>query len=231
MNATALAKAVSHWLEFERLCGRAKLFSESSLKLPVHEFLTAEEPYEVKLEEELPGIPRKVKAITGRKKSVDFSLRRTGGRQALKNVIESKFINMRRAFAQEVLNDLFRLRWLRPQNQTEPCQRWLLIAGTWGDLKVQILSKGSTIRKPILDTGLYGVLHRTINKLHTASVRGVSQTQTARWERAADQLLQTRLPSAFKTKLEACSPIQPAQDTDMVCMIWRVIKPVRRHHN
>ena len=228
MNALSLAKVVVHWLEFERLCGREKLFSESSLKLPIHEFLSADEPYEVSLEEELPGLPPAIRAAKGRKKSVDFCLRRPRGKRILKDVLESKFVNDRRPFAQEILNDLFRLRWLRPRNQTEPCQRWLLLAGTSANLNDQVFEKGSTKQIKVPDVGLYGVLHRTVDKLHSVSVRGVSPKQTKRWEKAAEQLLQNRMPSIFKTKLEACYPFQPLAGTDMVCIIWRIVKPARR---
>lgn len=228
MEPQKLACAVVHWLEFESLCGRDRLFTEAALKTPVHHFLTANEPYDVFLEHPYPHMPTAMAGNTGRKKSLDFCLRRPGGGKAFVNVIESKFVNDRRAFAQEVLDDLYRLRWMKLFKQTQPCDRWLLIAGQWKDIKEQVLNKGSTKKKQILDRGLYGVLHRTLNQLHTVDVKNSSKKQRKRWSKAADQLMQTNLPSEFKSKLEAFVPSQPNADTQYVCMIWRVIKPVSK---
>lgn len=237
MNAQELAQAVVHWLAFERLCGRESLFTEASLKSPVHQYLTAKEPFDVELEQELPGIPSAMKKQKGRKKSLDFCLRRpkrkeTNGKGVLVDVMESKFVNTKRHFAQEVLNDLFRLRWLKPRNQTEPCDRWLLLAGLNSDVKAQVLQKGSTKRKPATETALYGVLHREQDKLWTVDVRNATKTHRARWATAGKQLLQKNVPSKFKTKLAAVFPApQSTDDNDYICMIWRVIKPIskKRH--
>ena len=230
MEPKKLAKAVVHWLEFERLCGRERLFTEAALKTPVHQHLTASEPFDVFLEEGFPGLPRGLLNVPGRKKSLDFCLRRHGGAQAYQHVLESKFVTNRRSFAQEVLDDLYRLRWLRLRGQTEPCQRWVLIAGLWQDLKSQILDKGSTRRRPATDTGLYGVLHRTPQTLHTVDVRNSPPKQRRRWAKAAEKLLQRNLPSKFKTRLEAIFPEADQSSTDFTCIIWRVIKPVRRRN-
>jgi hypothetical protein len=232
MDATQLAKAVVHWLEFERLCGRERLLTEAALKMPVHQFLAASDPNGVFMEDPFPGLPTALAKMPGRKKSFDFCLRRPGGGRAYQDVAESKFVNDRRSFAQEVLDDLYRLRWAKFRSQTQPCQRWLLIAGQWKDIHAQVLNKGSTKRKPVVDVALYGVLHRTLAKLHTVDVRNSSTTQRKRWARAAKQMLQNNLPSQFKTRLEAAFPaLDPVpSDTVFVCLIWRVIKPMRRRH-
>ena len=229
MNAMGLAKSVVYWLEYERLCGREALFTEAALKTPVHHFLTAVEPFDVLLEHPFPGLPLAIANLPRRKKSIDFCLRRPGGNRAFKDIRESKFVNDRRAFAQEVLNDLYRLRWARFRLQSEACQRWLLIAGTWSHVRAQLLQKGSTKQHPVNDTGLYGVLHRTVGQFHTVDVRNASQRQRTRWTKAVAELGQVNLPAKFKTKLEAIFPAAPPSDSDFVCWIWRVIKPTRRH--
>jgi hypothetical protein len=194
MNPQELARAVVHWLEFERLCGRESLFAEASLKAPIHQYLTANEPFDVELEQMLPGIPSALKKLAGRKKSLDFCLRRptrigTKGKGVLLDVVESKFVNAKRQFAQEILNDLFRLRWLKPGNQTEPCQRWLLLAGLSGDVKLQVFQKGSTKKTKQTDTALHGVLHRQQDKLWTVDVRNCTTIQRTRWSKAGKQLM------------------------------------------
>jgi hypothetical protein len=228
MDAKQLAASVVHWLEFERHCGRDCLFAEAVLKAPIHQFLAATDSNEVFLEHPYPGLPKGLAKLPGRKKSLDFCLRRAGGQKAYKHVIESKFVNANRAFAQELLDDLFRLRWLKLRKQSEPCSRWLLIAGRWDDLTKQVLLKGSTKRKQVLDKGLYGVLHRTLNKLHTFDIKNSSEAHRARWTKSVKRFLQTNLPSTFRTKLEAQFPAQNQVDNDLVCMIWRVVKTTRK---
>ena len=134
MNPVLLAKAIIHWLEFERLCGRGKLFTEASLKLPVHQYLTANSGSEVEMETPLPGVPPAV----GKKKALDFVVRRPGGKQAFQHIVESKLVNDKRAFTQEVFDDLFRLDWVTKPEQGETFDRWLLLAGTVHNLKKRI---------------------------------------------------------------------------------------------
>ena len=64
MNPVHLAKAIVHWLEFERLCERGKLITEASLKFPLHNYLSATTGTVVELEVPIPGLP----ANAGRKK-------------------------------------------------------------------------------------------------------------------------------------------------------------------
>lgn len=224
MDAQKLAQAVVHWLEFEKLCGREKLFNEGALKVPIHQYFAAAESLDVFLEVKFPGLPQVINRMQGRKKSLDFCLRRPGGARVFKDVIESKFVTANRAFAQEVLNDLFRLRWMRRYQQTEPIDRWLLLAGKWGDIYEQVLRKGSTKQHPVVDTGLYGTLHRNLGLLHTADVQGASQKHRNRWQKAAQQLAQQNIPTTFRSRLEAQFPLQP-ETHSYACMIWYVVRP------
>lgn len=232
MNAQELAEAVVHWLELERLCGRESLFNESSLKSPVHQYLTAKEPFDVELEQPVPGMPANLTRSqkVGRKKSIDFCLRRPKrrvghGKGVLVDVVESKFVNLRRPFAQETLNDVFRLHWLKPDNQTEACKRWLLVAGLSAEIEVQILKKGRTKKSTSPEKGLYGVLDLSLNKFCSVDVQNASSAQTKRWERAADKVFEKNLPEKIKTKLEGVFPSNPTGGNEFACYIWRVVEP------
>lgn len=232
MNAQELAEAVVHWLELERLFGRESLFNESSLKSPVHQYLTVKEPYDVELEQPFPGIPADLakKQNVGRKKSIDFCLRRRkrhGGllKGVLVDVVESKFVNLKRPFAQETLNDVFRLHWLKPDSQTEACKRWLLVAGLSADIEKTILEKGRTKKSPSPDKGLYGVLDLSLNKFWSVEVQNASSAQKKRWKRAADKVFERNLPEKIKTKLEGVYPPKPTGKNEFACFVWRVVEP------
>jgi hypothetical protein len=123
MNATNLAKAVIYWLEFERLCCRDHLFSEASLKHPIGQYLIANLTQGITPEHNYPDAYQPNGA--GKRRATDFGILRGGNNQTSIHAMESKFINSRREFKQEMFDDIFRLAWFDKPPGGEPRRRWI----------------------------------------------------------------------------------------------------------
>src|SRR5438552_2660537 len=88
-GAKQLANAVRHWLNFQSLCGRATLFSESYLAQPVGEFLKGSQKAQIFPEWTIPDLRNKA---PGRPRQVDYALLRPKT-DRLVCAIEAKWIN------------------------------------------------------------------------------------------------------------------------------------------
>lgn len=228
MNPGHLAKAIVHWLEFERLCERGKLITESSLKFPLHNYLSATTSTVVELEVPIQGLP----ANTGRKKSIDFVLTRPGGQHAWQHAIESKFVTDKRSFLQEVFDDIFRLDWISNAGQDEPFERWLLLAGTHNHLHSQVFDVeinpgGGAARIPAFGT----ILSRDLQQPNHVVQISTSQGRIRQlWRNAAHELGQNQFPTSMRVILGAAEPAGAAGQ-NFVCYIWRVTHQQNRNHH
>ena len=95
MNAIELARAIIHWLEYERLCRRDHLFTGASLRNPIGHYLLANLNHLIEPEQNYPDAYQP--HGPGRRKAMDFAVLRKGGQQVMLHAIESKFINFRSA--------------------------------------------------------------------------------------------------------------------------------------
>ncbi len=228
MNPVHLAKAIVHWLEFERLCERGKLITEASLKFPLHNYLSATTSTVVELEVPIEGLPPNA----GRKKSIDFVLTRPGGQHAWQHAIESKFVTDKRRFLQEVFDDLFRLDWISNPGQVEPFDRWLLLAGTHNHLQSQVFTVdinpgNGGARVPAFET----ILSHDIQQPNLVVQVSASQGRLRQlWRGAAHELGQNQFPTSMRVILSAAEPAG-ATAQDFVCYVWRVTHQQNRNHH
>jgi hypothetical protein len=221
MNPTDLARAIIHWLEYERLCGRDHLFSEASLRNPIGQYLLANLNHSIEPEQNYPDAYQPTGS--GRRRAMDFAVLRKGGQQVLLHALESKLINSKREFKQEIFDDLFRLASFETSGQTEPCERWLIIAGRWTNLRTKIFEATTKLRDGgSVSKTFRGILkkdltspnrHATIN--HSAP--GIRKL----WVRAAEGFGQKQLPNAIDIDLAAKNPRSP-HPTGFCCFIWKV---------
>jgi hypothetical protein len=221
MNATELARAIIHWLEYERLCGRDHLFSEASLRNPIGQYLLASLSHQIEPEHNYPEAnqPRG----SGRRRAMDFAVLRTGGQQALLHAIESKFINAKREFKQEIFDDLFRLASFEAENQAEQCERWLVLAGRWTNLRTKIFEATTKLREGgRASKSFRGVLPKALTSperhvLVHESAPGIRKL----WANAARAFGKDQIPNALDVRLAARNPASP-HPTSFCCMIWKV---------
>lgn len=228
MNVTELARVIIHWLEYERLCGRAHLFSEASLKNPIGQYLLASLSHQIEPEQNYPEVYQPTSS--GRRRAMDFAVQRRGGDHVLLHSVESKYINSKREFKQEIFDDLFRLAVFEPHAQVEPCERWLVFAGRWTNIKTKIFNATTRLRDggPVSRT-FRGILPKELTapdahpQIHE-SAPGIRKL----WARAADAFGQKQLPNAIDIHLAARHPPKP-HNTSFCCLIWKITKSAGFH--
>jgi hypothetical protein len=223
MNPTNLARSIVYWLEFERLCGRAHLFSESALKQPIGQHLLASTEASVEPEYQYPD-PNQPTG-SGRRRAMDFGLLRRGGQRALQHVIESKFINSKREFKQEICDDLFRLAWFELPNQDEPCHRWLVIAGVWTNIETKVFAATIRLRKGgAVSEAFRGVLPKELTSPDRhPPIDNAAPGRRKLWVEAATAFDATQIPNAIHVKLAARNPIKP-HHSGYSCFIWKITR-------
>jgi hypothetical protein len=110
-----LCRAITFWLNYKQLTGLNGLFSESSLVVPIAEFLKTKSVPQLRAEISHPMF----EAIRGRPRQIDFVGYDKKGNW--KFVIESKFLP---STMQSIVNDLARLVLINELN----CERFMVIA-------------------------------------------------------------------------------------------------------
>ncbi|MBE7497139.1 MAG: hypothetical protein HS117_19530 [Verrucomicrobiaceae bacterium] len=238
-----LVSAVAHWLELEQLFGRERLLNESSLKLPIHQFLASNAKLDLDLEVPYPGLP------SGAGQAIDFCLKRWKAITATPaaapaaapaatpaatpattpaawvHVIESKFVTDKRSFQQEVFDDLVRLEWVEKSGQSEPLCRWLIVAGRKAHMKNRIFSVQTNPGSGSQRVNTFDhILGKTIGvKLN---VRVADETRSGfrmKWSKSAKDLGLKKWPLSFDTKL--CGK---GETTNFECYLWRVLSVANR---
>jgi hypothetical protein len=223
MNSTELARAIIHWLEYERLCRRDHLFSEASLRNPIGQYLLANLNHQIEPEQNYPDAYQP--SGSGRRRAMDFAVLRKGGQQVLLHAIESKFINSKREFKQEIFDDLFRLASFETAAQAEPCERWLMVAGRWTNLRTKIFAATTKLRDdgPVSKT-FRGILPKELTAPDTHAIIHESAPGIRKlWARAAEAFGQNQIPNAIDIHLAARNPKNP-HPTGFCCLIWKVTR-------
>lgn len=222
MNPQQLAEAVVHWLGFEKLCGRADLFSEAALRMPVGQFLKTSQDRLVVPECDYPA------PSTTRSKSLDYCLRRSSG-LAISDAIEAKWIGSkaRPTLAEEVFFDIYRLAVLS-WPQAEPCNRWLLVAGIEKFLRAGIFDREFNIgdgRTSAFAEILPAQKTESPKRHRIYTIQGAPRVPHAElWRKAAEDISHTRLVSGIRSQLSGLFPESPKPD-DFVCYVWRISRP------
>ena len=221
MNVTELGRAIVHWLEYERLCGRDNLFSEAALRNPIGQYLLANLNHQIEPEHNYPEAYQPAGA--GRRRAMDFAVLRKGGQQVLLHGLESKFITSKREFKQEIFDDLLRLASFEPAGQVEPYEKWLVVAGRWTNLRTRIFEATTRLRDggPMSKT-FRGILPKELTAPESHPFIHESAPGIRRlWARAAEAFSQTQIPNAIDVRLVARNPARP-HPTSFCCLIWKV---------
>lgn len=213
MNAGNLAKAVVHWLGYERLCNRGHLLSEAMLTVPIGQFLNSTQTRRVDAEKSYPTQPVR----RGRPRQMDFALVRRG-EGTVAHIIESKWITTGRDFKQEIINDLLRLETCEINDEEG---RWFVIAGQVNHIATSVrqvhINVGGGQALAFQNVLSFDQAHPSLN----VRVGDVAQPYRRFWVIAANELGQTVLPLSVTIKLAALS-ISGDDDTDFQCVVWQI---------
>jgi hypothetical protein len=224
-----LAQATYHWLKYQKLCGRSELFCEAYLSQPIGEYCLSLGPEHFEAECNFPHVYQKG---TKRRRALDFAVfgpSTTGHQKVMKDAIETKFINARRTFTQEIYDDLFRLLWFQPTREPDGCRRWLVVAGykknidgdKFLDDKVQ-LGRGRGKPQRAAFTGLLSIdlnNHTREKPMHTATPE-----LRALWVSAAKSFGQKEIPNSIAVRLAGRAPSNP-RPAEPCCYVWEVLRP------
>lgn len=220
MNHADLAKAITHWLEYERLCGRSNLLSEAALKAPVGEFLVSTQGHS--LEAEIP-YPDDMQGARGRPRSVDFCLQRVGGANVWTKIVESKWVNGRRDLSQEIFDDLLRLEVVRRTQQTEMFERLFLLAGVADTVQMSIFARQANTGEGQRIRLFEGILPQDVGASERVLVANAGIGRIGFWRSAAGAINQTTLPLSMRVE---CVAHESAGVFG--CWIWRISSVQRR---
>jgi hypothetical protein len=228
MNPTDLAKSVIYWLEFERLCGRDHLFSEESLKQPIGQYLISNLSQRIEPEHNYPD--QYQPNGPGRRRSMDFAVLRSGDNETLLHAVESKFINSKREFKQEMFDDVFRLAWFDTVAGAEPCNRWMIVAGRWTNIRTKLFNATTRLRpRGRMSETFRGVLPKKLTSpLRHVQVHSAAPGIRKLWVDAATAFGQSQIPNAIEIRLSARFPATP-HPTGFCCLIWSVTRSAGFH--
>jgi hypothetical protein len=223
MNASDLVAAVVHWLEYETLCNRARLFSEASLRSPVGEYLLSRREADLVTEE---PYPMTLPLARGRPRSVDFCRKRHGGAEVWTEILEAKWITEKRDSPQEIFDDLMRLEAVERTTQSESFDRYLLVAGriTW--METRVFSRGVNPGGGLPRIRLFeSVLTRTHSKRLSVPVAEAPAGVKEFWHEAARACGLNELPLSMSIALAgSCEP----EGGRYGCWLWRITRSQNR---
>jgi len=103
-----IAEGLAAWLTFEQRCGRANLFSESSLAHPLGQLLQYRYPGRVHSEVQHPVLAPSHLG-SGQKPRVDFAVKDLTGEYEFDLVVETKWASRSPNLLRDILRDLVRL--------------------------------------------------------------------------------------------------------------------------
>jgi hypothetical protein len=130
-NPQEMGKCVNFWLEYQILCNRKMLLSESYLAQPIGEYLRTIFSGEIEAEWNYPNIEREG-ARQGRPRQVDYALFGKNKNNPL-TAIEAKWITENsRKEKQRFVDDILRLECIR--STTSTMTRYFIIAGIAKDI-------------------------------------------------------------------------------------------------
>ncbi len=132
-----LAAATRHWLEFQILCNREMLLSESYLAQPVGEFPRNEYNLPIQTECNHPNLNR---PGPGRPRQIDYVLL-ARDKQRITTAIEAKWISEQAAVLNRFVDDVFRLECLRNIGKTGNIDRYFLVAGRNKSIRANLFNR------------------------------------------------------------------------------------------
>ena len=161
---------------------------------------------------------------------MDFAVIRSGDNETLLHAVESKFINSKREFKQEMFDDIYRLAWFDTIAGAEPCKRWIVIAGRWTNIRTKVF-KATTRLRPHgqMSETFRGVLPKALTSpLRHVQVNTAAPGIRKLWVEAAKAFGQNQIPNAIEIRLAARFPEFP-HSTGFCCLIWSVTRSAGFH--
>jgi hypothetical protein len=113
-----IAEGLAAWLTFEQRCGRANLFSESSLAHPLGQLLQYRYPGRVLTEVEHPVLAARHLGV-GQKPRIDFAVKDLTGEFDFDLVVETKWASGSSSLLRDILRDFVRLDLIRRERSRD----------------------------------------------------------------------------------------------------------------
>jgi len=210
-EAQEISEAVASWLHYKSLTGLRGLFTESSMAVPIAEYLSSRYGSEVETEKAHPLFDNGKK---GRPKQIDFVRVRRGDR-TWDAVYECKF---QRPDFKNIVGDLCRLACLAQADGIGRPTRYFVFAGKPGPKGMPLeksFNTGDGSRSSYFD----GILRRDesfVSIEFAFSIRDLHPKQFEVFKGFAENN-QVSLPSRIVTKLSGWS-----KTSKYVCAVWQI---------
>lgn len=191
-TAKEMARAVVHWLDFQILCRRDMLLSESYLAQPIGEFLRSRHSGDVETEWNHPNLNN---GTPGRPRQIDYAMFSRNKRRPV-SVVEVKWADDGTPEKQRLLNDLLRLECVRNAAR-QGMSRYFALTGktadvqNWLDAKVGAGGAAPTFTSDVLPMATTKTL---------VPVEGAASHLQKFFKRFADEY-GTTLPTSYKAWL------------------------------
>ena len=213
-----IAEGLAAWLTFEQRCGRANLFSESSLAHPLGQLLQYRFPGRVHAEVEHPVLaPRHLGA--GQKPRIDFAVKDQTGEYEFDLVVETKWASGSPNLLRDILRDFVRLDLIRREHSRDAL---FILAG---EMKA--------IRK-LFQTGVFQAVPNQVNSRtllplnvqKPGSLRFVSVARSRKslFARALTPFAGIELSRSLYLRFSGPFP-RNANSTSYGIYLWRIVWP------
>lgn len=124
-----ILKAISYWLNFEKICRKENLFNEKYLSYPIGQYLRSRFTKGLRTEHRHPFLtPKRV----GSKPKIDFIIKeKKEGKDRIKIAIETKWISKSSTLLKDCLKDILRLALLANNDKDIKC--YFIVSGRHSD--------------------------------------------------------------------------------------------------
>lgn len=209
-----IAAAAPPWLEYQVMCGREMLLSESYLAQPIGEVLRVEHNGEVRAEYNHPIITSPGR---GRPRQVDYVLCGASAGE-LRAGLEVKWVDDSALSKQRIIDDILRLECLKhAPGHNQSAKRYFLVAGSKANLQANFLDLSSNSgsgegRVPFLPN----FLDATSSEWKKIDVQALP-TFLQKYFRSFESSYRVQSPKVFRTRL-----LKDLESGGYRAMLWRV---------
>ena len=209
-TARQMGTAVKHWVDYQAICGRQMLLSESSLAQPIGEFLSVEHSGRIDAEWNHPNIPNPQR---GRPRQIDFALFSRDTDRPV-TAIETKWVGDSPVQRQLLLNDVLRLECVR-NDVNQGMTRFFLLAGMKEDLGQRCLELGINVgggREKFFSH----LLPLDVGVAQVVPVRGCIEPMR-RFFKSFAESYNVDLPTSFRAK-----PVMDETGEHVRLLVWKI---------
>lgn len=205
-----LCEAVASWLHYKSLTGLRRLMNESSIKVPIAEFLSTNSKQEVLAEVEHPKFANKDR---GRPKQIDFVVKRNG--QSWVSIYECKF---HRDTKVRLIADLCRLLVFDQSLEKGNPDRFFLYCGRLSTGKNFFENRTNSHANGRIEL-FHQILKDSPDDLDQPQQVNVNELDGAQSNFFSSFCSENdvELPLMFDTKL-----VGRAQSGDFLCCVWKI---------